>query len=189
MTKLTVPDVPVRVGTINNIIPLHYHLTMIIVWKKSEIHMSTHYNKQILPHPYSSKVKSKFFRWWGIIRKNILMWKTLFLSFFRNDLLKANLHAYVIWTLKRYFLFCKLHIWLVGFKYIATTYQIYSSFESAFSNDLNSSRVLFCPFIYCFYEKLHSVYGLLTSMYIRLIFFWISTSIVDPWPPIWRFTL
>ena len=93
------------------------------------------------------------------------MWKTFCLSFFRNDLLKANL--------KRYFLFCKLHIWLVGFKYIATTYQI-SSFESAFSKDFNSSRVLFCPFMYYFYEKLHSVYGLSTLMYIRLIQFFLD---------------
>ena len=105
--------------------------------EKTEIHISTHYNKQ------SSKVKSKFLRRGSTILKEIL---------------------------KRYFLICKLHIWLVGFKYIATTYQI-SSFESVFSKDFNSSRVLFCPFMYCFYEKLHSVYGLSTLMYIRLIQF------------------
>ena len=32
----------------------------------------------------------------------------------------------------------------------------------------------FSPFIYCFYEELHYVYGLLTSMHIRLMQFFLD---------------
>ena len=40
--------------------------------EKTEIHISTHYNKQILPPPQSSKVKSKFLRRGSTILKEIL---------------------------------------------------------------------------------------------------------------------